>query len=323
MLITLVVGIVKGLFKMASRLVSLILATVIACTCTGYATSFVYDNLFAPKVSEVIDDKIEEMGAQETVEQVYTKITEIQVGIAQLQGGEIPDNLKESVARAQSFGTQTSQTLYSLGIDTNAIANNVTSAGEKTINEIKESELFKGLQAKYDDLSSFIGGFGSGIANSAANEVDLSEMDSLLDTIDTLNPIQKADPSVNSQVANALVGVIKGPIIVTITPICFALIYILSLIILAVLLNMIAGLLDKIKIVDKLQKIGGGVLGLLFGAGIAFILVLVIQIFITPTSELYYILTDSKSLVFAEWLKNMVGEVKLDPALLTNIGSKN
>ena len=148
-------------------------------------------------------------------------------------------------------------------------------------------------------------------------------MDSLLDTIDTLNPIQKADPSVNSQVANALVGVIKGPIIVTITPICFALIYILSLIILAVLLNMIAGLLDKIKIVDKLQKIGGGVLGLLFGAGIAFILVLVIQIFITPTSELYYILTDSKSLVFAEWLKNMVGEVKLDPALLTNIGSKN
>ena len=156
MLITLVVGIVKGLFKMASRLVSLILATVIACTCTGYATSFVYDNLFAPKVSEVIDDKIEEMGAQETVEQVYTKITEIQVGIAQLQGGEIPDNLKESVARAQSFGTQTSQTLYSLGIDTNAIANNVTSAGEKTINEIKESELFKGLQAKYDDLSSFI-----------------------------------------------------------------------------------------------------------------------------------------------------------------------
>ncbi len=57
-LIALLIGIFKGLFKMAARLVSIILALITACCFTGTVTSFLYDNLLAPKVGEMVDSKI-------------------------------------------------------------------------------------------------------------------------------------------------------------------------------------------------------------------------------------------------------------------------
>lgn len=319
--IALLVGLFKGLFKMASRLVSLILAFVVASYFAATVSTFVFNTFIENKLCEIVDTKIEETGAQETVEAVYTTITEIQVGIAQIQGGEIPDGLKDSVVRAQNFGTQVSDSLSAIGIDTNQVGQGIADAGAGIIDSVKNSDAFKTLLSKYDELSGLISGLDPNILKGIAGDVDLSSMDTLLDKVETLNPIQKIDPVVNNQVSKALVDVLRVPIINLLNPICFVLLYIVGLLVFGIILNLVVTLLEKINIVDKVQKIGGAILGAIFGVGISLIVVFAAQMFITPANELYYSIDGAQSVHIAEGIKNLALSYTSDNTAIDAIGT--
>ena len=77
LIVCLIIGWNKGIFKMIGRLAVCILALILAFILSTPISSAIFDSFVEPKLVEVIDSKIEEYGATETVATIYTKIQSV------------------------------------------------------------------------------------------------------------------------------------------------------------------------------------------------------------------------------------------------------
>lgn len=298
------IGYFKGLFKMLSHLISFILAFIIAFSCSGELASITYSAVLQPTLANLIDDKIEEYGAKETVTELYGIVAGVQT-----QLGEF--NLNETLENMGITGS-------SAGVSvTDSLTGALAGVGVN-LDDVMASEELSGLKESYDNFAEFFSGLSPKVTNFVADKIDMTEFTQLAG-----NVLTTPDEVDDSDVSSALCNLLRLPIVSLITPFFFAIIFILCSIILSLVLGLIVKLLDKITLVEKLNHFAGMGIGAVCAVPFAVVAILCANIFITPASDLYQYVDGSFSLKLAD---SVVEHIDFDfsaddiPEYLSNLG---
>lgn len=269
-----VLGYIQGLFKMIARLASVILAFIIAGTMAGQATTIVYDSVVAPGLESIVASKIEETGAEETLTQLYDMVSSIQTQIA---SSEILSGVKDTAT---------------------SVLDDITS----NVSGITDSP--NQLQDAYSDFNSFLSGLSPTITNFIADKIDLEALSHI--TTDTLaSPDSSTGITTTEKLASQLVELLRTPIIGFITPVAFVVLFIILVIVIGILLNFLVALLDKIKITEKLSKIGGTAVGGICAFALAIAIAAIFSIVCTHASDLYDLVDGSVAISITNGLLDL------------------
>ena len=262
-LIGIVIGYVRGLFKMVAHLTSQVLAILIAIIASGIVATLVYDKVVEPKLSEIIVARIDETGVEGTVSELYTMVASIKTGIA---GSEVIDNLGETA---------------------------------NTIKENIDPELVANVKGAYEELSGYFKGISPSITGYIADKIDLEQFTEIKDAVtpvvdDTLEEISPESvlPS-GEKVTNDLLNLLEKPLTAFIKPVAFVVIYLVAVIILGIILNGLASLLEKIEITEKLSNFGGAIVGGVCTLAIVLLISALCSIIITPDNSYFGLIDNS------------------------------
>lgn len=141
-----------------------------------------------------------------------------------------------------------------------------------------DANIDKELDEEFDVLTDLFGGASPMIIKGIAPNVDTK----------LLKNIAKAAPSMPFDIfVGSMLSVFEAPIISFITPFCFGIIYVVSLILCNIVLHVVISILDKTPLVGTTIKvlgtIMGGIVGIALGLGVA----LIAESAIPITSDLY------------------------------------
>lgn len=283
------IGYFKGLFKMAARLLSFVLAIVISVSCSGELATITYDSLLQPTLEGFITDKVEEVGAGEAVTQVFGVVADIQTKLGKFDLNDTLSNLKNSsiggaISSVEGSITNASGTLQDILGETDissTISGALDGAGLE-IDKITGEGTMDNLKSGYDKLSKFFGKVSPSITNFIADKIDMTKFTEVAGDA-LINPEQMT----TKKAVNSLLSLFRAPIIQFITPIFFVLCFLVSSLVLNLILSLVVKLLDKITLVDKVNHIGGLSIGAICALPFAIVIAFCFTSFVTPASDLY------------------------------------
>ena len=283
------IGYFKGLFKMASRLVSFALAILISVSCSGELAAITYDSLLQPTLEGFVTDKVEEVGAGEAVTQVFGLVADIQTKLGKFDLNDTLANLKDSsiggaISSVEGSISGASGTLKDIlgGTDISSTLSGALDGAGLEVDKIAGEGTMDNLKSGYDKLSKFFGKVSPSITNFIADKVDMTKFTEVAG--DALaNPEQMT----TKKAVNSLLSLFRAPIIQFITPIFFLLCFLVSSLVLNLILSLVVKLLDKITLIDKVNHIGGLSIGAICALPFAIVLAFCFTSFVTPASSLY------------------------------------
>ena len=170
------VGWRKGIVRMALSLASMLIVWIAAPLLAQPVAEFIYDGLVSPKIEEIVDTKIDELGATETVNSIRDMISTIQSGIS------LPENTS--------------------GVDIPGMAGS-------TLSGFVGEDVTDDLSTKFEEFKDFFSGVNSSILGGIAENVDISEIDNILGTNSSYTGTDIAQ-SISNAVKLPAIGILKS-----------------------------------------------------------------------------------------------------------------
>lgn len=281
-LIGVIVGYLRGLFRMIGSIASIVIAWVLALLFAGSVATFAFDNWIAPPMTDAVQAQIDEFGAEETIQGIYDTVSNIQSSI----------NFDEVGKQVGKVGTQIGDTLSGLNIELPSLDDISPMDNQDVLDKLTGTTEGEMLVEQYENISSFFGDLAPTISNFVAENVDLNALGGLTGYVQATGADSVAAP---------LVALFRTPAIAILTPICFALIALLGTVILNIVLGIIFDILDKSSTINSLQKLGGVIIGVVIALGISVLGILVLRFCVPETENFYKYMEASVSMQVVEW----------------------
>ena len=151
----------------------------------------------------------------------------------------------------------------------------------------------------FGELSALFGGVSPTIMKSAVQTIDFKK----------LTNIAKAAKSMPlSILIGSVLDLFQQPIVGVITPVCFGVIYVVSMLLVSIILNIVISILDKTTVLGTAIKVIGAIMGGIFGIAISLAIALIVKNTITVTSKLYTFTENSVSVKASDALFTWIDE---------------
>ncbi|MCH5323775.1 MAG: CvpA family protein [Eubacterium sp.] len=290
-------GVKRGFVRMALSLISFIAAFLISLWASEYIADMIYDSFVEDALEKTISDTVNDTLGDNVVTQLAkVDMSKITVGGKSLDeldltpdgAGKITLTLNDvNVSKTglqnvdmSVFGYDKTDNLSSINIGTVQIYQS-----DLQSNSIEDLLLAEVLSDKildseaFESVSDVIGEIGEALPMLGISEETLGQADNTL-LRDVIISVRNADGNPGKAILD---NVIKPVVLIPIRTLIFVLIFVIIMIVLTVIINA-TSLINKLPLIGKFNEALGGILGIIEGMMIIFIIVIVLH-FATAASD--------------------------------------